>query len=162
MHSAQCAMMCAAVWTRTRDATAQPSLACRWWVKGRVGKWRGRRTDSEWERQMICLLQYGGGCRFHIASLHTCTVHCTREGILCTSALKHITYRFSHQTLMIHTEIGKDTMWVETRRESHFVDKLLCARVASCYNSDRSRPCKQLRRSKSVIWKLLTFRDWQN
>jgi hypothetical protein len=36
---------------------------------------------------MICPLRYGGGCRFDTASSHTCTVYCTRAGILCTSAL---------------------------------------------------------------------------
>jgi hypothetical protein len=29
-----------------------------------------------------------GGCRFDTASSHTCTVHCTRAGIWCTSVLE--------------------------------------------------------------------------
>jgi hypothetical protein len=45
----------------------------------------GERTLSE--RDMICLLRYRGGCRFDTASSHTCTVHCTLAGILCTSVL---------------------------------------------------------------------------
>jgi hypothetical protein len=68
--------------------------ACSWWGEGRIGNWRGRRTGSEWERQMICLLRYGGGCRFDIASSHICTVHCTRAGILCTFAI--CTYLLSY------------------------------------------------------------------
>jgi hypothetical protein len=49
--------------------------ACSWWGEGRIGNWRGRRTDSEWERQMICLLRYGGGCRFGkpVRTLAQCT-----------------------------------------------------------------------------------------
>jgi hypothetical protein len=45
---------------------------------------------SQWDRHMICLLRYGGGCRFDTASSHTCTVHCMRAGILCTSGLEYI------------------------------------------------------------------------
>jgi hypothetical protein len=62
--------------------------ACSWWEEGRIGNWRGRRTDPKWERQIICLLRYGDRCRFDKASSHTCTVHCTRAGVLCTSVLK--------------------------------------------------------------------------
>jgi hypothetical protein len=43
---------------------------------------------------MICLLRYGGGYRFDTASSHTCTVHCTRAGILCTSGVKDIIVSF--------------------------------------------------------------------
>jgi hypothetical protein len=42
------------------------------------------------ERQMICLLWYGGGRRFDTVSSHNCTVHCTRAEILCTSVLTEI------------------------------------------------------------------------
>jgi hypothetical protein len=77
-------MMCAAVpCTRARDGTA-------WHVAGEgraasaVGG-EGERNLSE--RQMICLLRYGGGCRFDPASSLTWTVYCTRAGILCASDL---------------------------------------------------------------------------
>jgi hypothetical protein len=84
-HSVRwCVLLC-----RARvQGMERPGPACSWWGEGRIGNWRGRRTDSGWERQMICLLRYGGGCRFDTFSSHTCTVHCTRAGILCTSALE--------------------------------------------------------------------------
>jgi hypothetical protein len=81
--------VCDDVWCCTVHAcTGRNGSAYSWWGEGRIGNWRGRRTDSEWERQMICLLRYCGGCRFDTASSHTCTVHCAREGILCTSGLE--------------------------------------------------------------------------
>jgi hypothetical protein len=76
-------LCCCAVHT----CTGWPGPACSWWGEGRIGNWRGRWTDSKWERQMICLQRYGGGYRFDTSSSHACTMHCTRAGILCTSAL---------------------------------------------------------------------------
>jgi hypothetical protein len=70
------------------ECTRWNGPACSWWGEGRIGNWRGSRTDSKRERQMICLLRYDGGCRFNTASSHTCTVHCTRAGILCTFDLR--------------------------------------------------------------------------
>jgi hypothetical protein len=81
VHSAQCAMCAAVPCTRARDGTAG-HVAGEGRVASAIGG-EGERTLNE--REMICLLWCGGGCRFDTASWHTCTVHCTHAGILCTS-----------------------------------------------------------------------------
>jgi hypothetical protein len=86
VHSAQCAMMCAAVpCTRAWDGTAW-HVACEGRAASAIGG-EGERTLSERDRSSA---RYGmvGGCRFDTASSHTCTVHCTRAGILRTSAIE--------------------------------------------------------------------------
>jgi hypothetical protein len=88
VHSAQCEMMCAAVpCTRARDGPARhvPGVGR---AASAIGE-EGERALSERDRWSAC---YGMvcGCRFDTASSHTCTVHCTRAGILCTSGLEGV------------------------------------------------------------------------
>jgi hypothetical protein len=51
----------------------------------RIGNWRGKRTDSEWERQMICLLHTvgGAGSTSQFAHLHSALHACRNLVHLC-------------------------------------------------------------------------------
>jgi hypothetical protein len=88
VHTAQCAMMCAVVpCTRARDGTARHVAG-----KGRAASaigGEGERTLSE--RQMICLLRYGGGAgsTIQFAHLHRALHACRNLVHLCTIMSKY-------------------------------------------------------------------------
>jgi hypothetical protein len=82
VHSAQCAM-CAAV-----PCTGWNGPACSWWGEGRIGNWRGRRTDSERDRLSACYGIVGGaGSTQPVRTLAQCTARVQESSALLSYAL---------------------------------------------------------------------------
>jgi hypothetical protein len=109
--------------------------ACSWWGEGRIGNWRGRRTDS-------CYGMVGGGCRFDTASSHNCTVHCTRAGILCTSAITHTSLLSLLQPPLV-------VAWLQSSNKGY---------SSRPYGSRTALPNRRLKTVLLCPWPL--FSDW--